>query len=192
MTRIAVTRTYLELRRPEELRASAAPPRTPALARAWPIGADDYLAVYTLVGARWHWRDRLAWTRARLDAHLASPDVQVWVARLDDEVAGYFELQRLSDDARELVYFGLSAAFIGRGLGGWLLTRAVEIALAEGASRISLNTCTLDGPAALPNYLARGFRIVREEVYEAQIGEPAGDAAGALQTPALDPGVERS
>jgi hypothetical protein len=28
-----------------------------------------------------------------------------------------------------------------------------------------LNTCTLDAPQALPNYLARGFRIVSEDQY---------------------------
>jgi hypothetical protein len=30
---------------------------------------------------------------------------------------------------------------------------------------VILNTCTLDSPRALPNYLARGFTIVREDRY---------------------------
>ena len=30
-------------------------------------------------------------------------------------------------------------------------------------ARVIVETCTLDGAAALPNYLARGFQVVREE-----------------------------
>ena len=52
---------------------------------------------------------------------------------------------------------------MGQGLGRWLLQRAIALAWATAPSRVILNTCTLDGPAALPNYLARGFTIVREE-----------------------------
>jgi hypothetical protein len=38
-----------------------------------------------------------------------------------------------------------------------------------------LNTCTLDAPQALPNYLARGFTITREERYSVEV--PAALAA---------------
>jgi hypothetical protein len=38
--------------------------------------------------------------------------------------------------------------------------------------RVWLHTCTLDHPAALPNYLKRGFRPIREEVYTTLL--PAG------------------
>jgi GNAT superfamily N-acetyltransferase len=56
--------------------------------------------------------------------------------------------------------------FIGRGWGKHLLTRAVLSAWDLGTQRVWLHTCTLDHPAALPNYLKRGFRRVRDEVYE--------------------------
>ena len=50
-----------------------------------------------------------------------------------------------------------------------MLTRAVEEAWrTPHARRVWLHTCTLDGPAALPNYLGRGFRIVRSEEYEVE------------------------
>ena len=160
------TRTYLELRAPDALRPGRAPVSPPVLARAERLGAAEYRALYTLVGERWRWRDRLAWGDAELESYLRDPGVAVWVARVGDDVAGYFELRSLAGDATEIVYFGLAPQFIGRGLGGWLLTRAVEVAFAAGAHRIVLNTCTLDSPRALPNYLARGFRIVREEEYE--------------------------
>ena len=89
-------------------------------------------------------------------------------------IAGYFELVRRAD-ARgavevELLYFGLVAEAQGRGLGRRLLERAIAEAWALGAERMVLNTCTLDHPAALPNYLARGFRVVRDESYEVAPG----------------------
>ena len=42
---------------------------------------------------------------------------------------------------------------------------------ALGATRIVLNTCTLDAPQALPNYLARGFTIVSEDQYLLDVPE---------------------
>src|SRR5918995_1859877 len=79
---------------------------------------------------------------------------------------GYFELRAHQDDSVEIAYFGLLPDFIGRGWGKYLLTRAVQSAWQQGPRRVWLHTCTLDHPAALPNYLKRGFRPVRQEVYE--------------------------
>ena len=55
------------------------------------------------------------------------------------------------------VYFGLMPPFQGRGLGKHLLSAGVVHAYDDGAQRIWLHTCTLDGPYALANYQARGF-----------------------------------
>ncbi|NUO38317.1 MAG: GNAT family N-acetyltransferase [Gemmatimonadaceae bacterium] len=164
-TRVDVTRTHLELRSLDALRGVPAPSVSGTLRRLHPIRAAEYRALYTLVGERWLWRDRLVWTDAELDAYLAAPNVHVWLLSVAGATAGYFELQQHGNDAVEVMYFGLVPAFIGRRLGGWMLTRAVEEAFALGARRVVLNTCTLDAPQALPNYLARGFTIVREERY---------------------------
>ena len=160
-------RTYLELRRP-----AAAPARDDGLnSPPFTLGrlehptAARYRALYAAVGDAYHWHDRDAWSDARLQRHLDDPDVHLWVLRDDDALAGYFELAR-AGDAAELLYFGLTAAYVGRGLGRRLLERAIAEAWALGAARLVLNTCTLDHPAALPNYLARGFRVLRTEEYE--------------------------
>jgi ribosomal protein S18 acetylase RimI-like enzyme len=167
--RTEVTRTHLELRAPGELRAARIPAPVPLLRHLRPVAPAEYLALYRLVGERWHWRDRLAWSDDELADYLARASVEIWIAESGSDTAGYFELQRHAGDDVELMYFGLAPTFIGRGLGGWLLARAVERAFAIGARRVVLNTCTLDGPHALPNYLARGFRIVREERYEVSL-----------------------
>jgi GNAT superfamily N-acetyltransferase len=77
-------------------------------------------------------------------------------------LVGFFLLERHGADI-EIKLFGLLPEWIGRRVGGWLLTEAVRRAWATGPARVILNTCSLDGPAALPNYLARGFTVEREE-----------------------------
>ncbi len=88
---------------------------------------------------------------------------------MDGESAGYFELQRHDDGAVEIVYFGLTPGFIGRGLGGMMLTRAVREAWDMDATRVWLHTCTLDSERALPGYKARGFREYKTERLEVDI-----------------------
>jgi GNAT superfamily N-acetyltransferase len=170
-TVVNVTRTHLELRGPDALRRAPAPPVGAMLRPLRPIAAAEYRALYGMVGGPWFWRDRLVWTDAELDAYLSSANVHIWLLSVDGQTAGYFELQHHGVDAVEVMYFGLVPAFIGRGLGGWMLTRAVEESFRLGGSRVVLNTCTLDAPQALPNYLARGFTIVREERYLLEIPE---------------------
>ena len=170
-TRISVRRTHLELRRPAELRPGRPPAEPVQLRLRRPISPAEYLALYGLVGDLWLWRDRLVWTEEELERYLASPEVHVWSAHVGGTTAGYFELRQRPDRSVEVMYFGLAPSFIGRGLGGWLLTRAAHEAFALGATRIVLNTCTLDAPQALPNYLARGFTIVSEDQYLLDVPE---------------------
>jgi GNAT superfamily N-acetyltransferase len=162
---VEVVRTYLELRSPGQLRAAhTTDPRIHFLRRDH-IAVEHYRQLYEAVGARWHWRDRNAWSDARLAAHLARPEIFVWECCVARDSAGFFELERRDDGSTEISYFGLVEAFIGRGLGKVMLTRAVEEAWALGATRVWLHTCTLDSPHALPNYKARGFEEVSRETY---------------------------
>ena len=163
-TPVKVTRTHLEMRDIGALRPSRPPSADARLAREQ-VSTAEYRDIYREVGERWYWRDRLIMADAALADYLASPNVHVWVLRVGDEIAGYFELQQYSDKSVELMYFGLVPRFMGQGLGGWMLTRAVEEAFALGAGLLTLHTCTLDASTALPNYLARGFVISRTEQY---------------------------
>jgi GNAT superfamily N-acetyltransferase len=127
-----------------------------------PAAARVAEAMYTQVGAPWHWIDRLQWTDADWQRAVHRDDVELWVARMDGAAVGYFELQ-IDADAVELRYFGLLPEYTGRGLGGSLLSAAIERAWALGKDRLTVNTCTLDHPAALPNYLRHGFTVLRTE-----------------------------
>ena len=137
-----------------------------------PCAPERYRGLYRDVGGPWHWRDRLGWSDDELTAYLSRPEIIVWELEVGGESAGYFELRRQDDGGVEIVYFGLVSRFIGRGLGGAMLTRAVTEAWELGANRVWLHTCTLDSPRALPNYRARGFREFRRETYTTDIEAP--------------------
>src|SRR5690242_17479389 len=115
--------------------------------------------LYAEVGRGYHWVDRLAWTDEEAARYLGDPELELWLLKVAGETAGYFELRREPDGATEIAYFGLFPAFVGRGLGKFLLTRAVERAWTAGARRVWVHTSSLDHTSALPNYLARGFRV---------------------------------
>jgi GNAT superfamily N-acetyltransferase len=165
---VEVVRTYLEMRDPAALRGEPWAAPDLRLERCDPCPAALYRELYALVGAAHAWHDRDAWTDERLAQYLASPEVAVWVVRdAAGAPGGYFELLRHDDGSVEIAYFGIVARHQGRRLGAQLLTAAVREAWAWDAAYVWLHTCTLDAPAALPNYLARGFTPVRRETYAA-------------------------
>ena len=173
MTLVRVVRTYLELRTPETLRSSTSDHPALRLVRESPGNVELFRQLYRDVGATYHWRDRNALTDDELRALLGSPHVQLWVLYEKETPAGFFELCRHADRSVEIAYLGLSAAYFGRGLGKHLLTAAARAAWAFDAERVWLHTCTLDSPAALPNYIARGFEPYRVETYETRVEDPA-------------------
>lgn len=179
MPLVRVRRTYLELPDRAAFRAPADAAAADArVERIDPCSVPLYRALYRAVGERWHWRDQNRRPDAELQAHLDDPNVSMWGLRAPSVVsradaggyAGYFELVRRGDEV-EILYFGLVPEAIGHRLGGFMLAQAVERAWTLGAARVTLNTCTLDAPQALPNYEARGFVPVREEWYETEIEE---------------------
>ena len=121
--------------------------------------------LYSEVGSQYHWVDRLVWSDDDIRAYLADPAVSLWVLSVDGGVAGYFELRTHADDSVEIAYFGLLPSYVGRGLGKYLLSEAAARAWALRPARVWLHTSTLDHPAALPNYLARGFEVFKVEEY---------------------------
>jgi GNAT superfamily N-acetyltransferase len=127
--------------------------------------ASFYRYLYSEVGRFYHWIDRLMWRDEEIDAHLARPEIKLWAMYVDGAPAGYFELERHNDGSIEIAYFGLLPELIGRGLGKLLLAEAINCAWDEGAARVWLHTCTLDDPAAMANYIKRGFKPFKQEKY---------------------------
>ena len=158
-----VTTTHLEMRSRAELRPAGAARDPFELVQAEIPCPELNRFLYAAVGARWWWYTRLPWDYARWLAYLDRADLETWVAYGSGSPAGYFELERQSEGHVELAYFGLLPRFVGTGLGGALLTAAVERAWDMGAARVWVHTCDLDHPQALRNYQARGFQVFRVE-----------------------------
>ncbi|MEO8452051.1 MAG: GNAT family N-acetyltransferase [Gemmatimonadota bacterium] len=162
-------RTYLELTDPTALRPPARTPTDTVMIRAEVPAPELGRFFYTAVGCDWFWLDRLEWTWAQWRALFDRPGYELHYALQRGVPAGYFELDATKPPEAEILYFGLLPRFVGEGIGGWLLAAAVRRACELGAGRIWLHTCTLDGPMAVKNYLARGFRVFKEETLEAEL-----------------------
>jgi GNAT superfamily N-acetyltransferase len=172
---IDVTRTYLELRDPAELRAALSDDPAISIRELPDCSVEMFRFLYAEVGRNYHWIDRLPWTDEQIVEHLQKSENSIWLMTYNSEPAGYFELRNCDDGSIEIAYFGLIPQFIGRGLGKHLLICAVNQAWHNGAQRVWLHTCTLDDPAAMPNYLNRGFKPFKTENYEVTM---AGAGAG--------------
>lgn len=159
--RLRTTITYLEMAAPP---AEAAPPDPPhvRLERAAGITVAFYRYLYDAVGRDWLWYERRILDDVALAAILHNPAVEVHVAYARGVPAGFFELDRRHPTDIDLAYFGLLPDFIGRGLGHWLLRRAVDAAWAQSSRRLTVNTNSLDHPRALANYRRVGFTVVRK------------------------------
>jgi hypothetical protein len=173
-----VTTWYLEQTSPDDLRPARRPDLDVQVVRAEIASPEFSRFLYTAVGGDWRWVDRLPWTWRQWKEWLDRPGTETWVAWLRGTPAGYVELSAHDGQGDvEISYFGLLPYAIGRGLGGYLLTVGTSRAwdLAERwpglppTSRVWVHTCSLDGPAALPNYQARGFRVYDTKVEPAKI-----------------------
>jgi GNAT superfamily N-acetyltransferase len=162
---VEVTKTYLQMISPGELIGAESPGEHVRVERVIECPSSFYRYLYSEVGRNYHWIDRSNWSDDEIRSHLDRPEVSLWVVYSSGAPAGYFELEQHSDGSIEVAYFGLVREFIGRGLGKYLLTYAVSKAWEAGANRVWLHTCTLDDPAAMPNYLKRGFKPFKSETY---------------------------
>lgn len=153
---LAAVVTSLEMR---ELPRPRPLPEAPLRLQRWPAPAPDrYRALFRRVGSPWLWCSRLVLDDAGLLAVVRDPAVQVHAAVDARGVeVGLVELDfRVAGDC-EIAFFGLVPELTGRGLGRWLMARALALAWAPGIGRVWLHSCTLDSPHALGFYRAQGF-----------------------------------
>ncbi|MBQ75972.1 MAG: GNAT family N-acetyltransferase [Gammaproteobacteria bacterium] len=118
--------------------------------------------LYVIVGAPWTWYMKLPWSYKEWQDYLGA-NIQTWIAYKGGTPIGYFELDLQPEESVEIAYFGLIPEAIGRGFGKALLQDAIVKAWDFGGKRVWLHTCSLDHPQALNNYLARGFKVFKEE-----------------------------
>ena len=123
-----------------------------------------YRALFRRVGAPWLWFSRLLLDDAALATIIFDPLVQVHSVVGESEDVGLLELDFRVSGVCALAYVGLIPTLTGQGHGRWLLAEALELAWRPGIVRVTVHTCTLDHPAALPAYRRAGFVEVARAV----------------------------
>jgi GNAT superfamily N-acetyltransferase len=169
--------TYLEMRSPDQLRPKRTDERFQVRGKIdgdWRFNRD----LYFRVGEQWRWIDKRPWSDEQWEEYASAPELRTFAAYYEDDLVGYYELCRESEpdppspglrrdkrDEIEIAYFGLLPEFTGRGLGGALLTSAIEEAwrTSPTPSRVWVHTCNRDHPQALANYQARGMTVYNIE-----------------------------
>jgi ribosomal protein S18 acetylase RimI-like enzyme len=159
----------LEMRHPDELRPKRVELPGLRVERMVVPVPEFNKFLHTVVGAHHRWGGRGGWSAEDWIAYASRDELETWVAYLEGSPVGYVEMERGPAGDVQIWCFGLLPTFIGQGLGGHLLTVAVQHAWASlkeggmGATKVWLRTCSHDHPHALKNYFARGFQIAKQQ-----------------------------
>ena len=120
---------------------------------------------YKQIGKKHRWVDRLIWNENQWIKYINNSNVRTYTLQDGNNLAGYFE--QIIDQKKlecEIAYFGILQDYVGKRLGGYLLSQAIKKSFAIGANRVWVHTCSLDHKHALKNYLSRGMKIFKSEI----------------------------
>jgi len=154
--------TYLEMTNPGQFNSSYSDQPDLEIVTLERPDLAFYRFLYSEVGGVWHWRDRLIMSEDELRQAISKRGVSIHVLYLQGAPAGYVELDQ-QEDSTEIAYFGLRPEYMGMGIGKHLLSYGIHRAWVDGAKRLWVHTCNLDGPYALDNYIKRGFSVYKTE-----------------------------
>ena len=159
-----IVRNYLEIKSLDELLAEKKPSNNCTLEQVSPNDFQLNKFFYKQIGKNHQWVDRLAWTTKNWTEYVSSPNVLTFILKKNLDTAGFFELIYHKNKSEiEIAYFGLLKEYIGKKLGGYMLSEAIKISFLYNAKRVWVHTCSLDHKNALKNYLSRGMKIYNIE-----------------------------
>ena len=160
-----IKRSYLEIRSIDELVAKNKPFNDLYLEKVNPPDFQLNKFFYKEIGKKHRWKDRLVWNDKKWIDYLENSGVSTYILKQKKDFIGYFE-QIIDIDKLdcEIAYFGILEEYIGKQLGGYLLSEAIKISFNIGAKRIWVHTCSLDHKNALQNYLSRGMKVFKSEI----------------------------
>ena len=164
-----VKRSYLEIKSINELVATTKPFNDLNLEKVSPLDFQLNRFFYKEIGKKHRWTDRLVWSDKKWANYLESFGVNTYILKHNKDLIGYFE-QILDKDKLncEIAYFGILEEYIGKKLGGYLLSEAIKTSFNIGSKRIWVHTCSLDHKNALKNYLSRGMKVFKSEILNLQ------------------------
>lgn len=173
-SKLTYTITYLEMTEHPRLEPAQPPAGLRlALLRAENPSVAFYRYLYDRIGEDWTWWERRLLGDAELEAIIQNPKVEIYVLYVNGVPAGYFEIDRRNPRSVDLAYFGLLPEFVGRGLGAYFLTEAIETAWSSEPERVTVNTNSLDHPRALTLYQRLGFLPIGQK--DMKIDDPRRD-----------------
>ena len=159
-----VERSYLEISSINDLLVKNKPFSDLYLEKVNPPNFQLNKFFYKEIGKKHSWTDRLVWDEKKWIHYLEDSRVNTYILKHNNDFIGYFEqiFDKNNLDC-EIAYFGILEEYIGKKLGGYLLSEAIKISFNIGSKRIWVHTCSLDHKNALQNYLSRGMKVFKSE-----------------------------
>ena len=159
-----VERSYLEISSINDLLVKNKPFSDLYLEKVNPPNFQLNKFFYKEIGKKHSWTDRLVWDEKKWIDYLEDSRVNTYILKHNNDFIGYFEqiFDKNNLDC-EIAYFVILEEYIGKKLGGYLLSEAIKISFNIGSKRIWVHTCSLDHKNALQNYLSRGMKVFKSE-----------------------------
>ena len=160
-----IFRKYLEIKSLESLREVKKPSSNYSVNLVNPKDFQLNKYFYKKIGKNCQWTDRLVWNDLNWTNYISDEKLSTYILKDKEEIAGYFELIFNKDlKEAEIAYFGILEEYMGKQLGGYLLSVAIKNSFLMGSSRLWVHTCSLDHKNALNNYISRGMKIFKSEI----------------------------
>ena len=162
-----VKRNYLEISSLKDLKEANRPSKDYSLNLIDPINFQLNKFFYKNIGKKHKWIDRLIWNEQQWIDYVSSNKVKSYVLKYKDDLVGFFELIFHYEKREvEIAYFGILEEYQNKKLGSFLLSEAIKKSFNENINRVWLHTCSLDHKNALNNYIARGMKIFKSEIFK--------------------------
>ncbi len=161
-----VKRNYLEISSLNDLKEGKKPSENYSLNLIDTTNFQLNKFFYKNIGKRHKWEDRLIWNEQTWIDYVSSKKVKTYVLKNKDDLVGFFELIfHFEQKEVEIAYFGILEEYQNKKLGSFLLSEAIKKSFIENINRVWLHTCSLDHKNALNNYIARGMKIFKSEIF---------------------------
>ena len=161
--RIPMTVTFLEMKSKPVMAPPPQPRGKVALLKVEKPSNHFYRYLYDTIGGEYFWVDRKKLTPDKLTEVIQDPLNPLYVLYTEGNPAGMAELDLRKAGVCNIAYFGLIPEVIGRRLGTFFLYHTCINAWLQPIERLTVNTCTLDHPRALPLYQRMGFTAYARE-----------------------------
>lgn len=161
MKKIAVKTIYMEMKNQTENRKYSFDDNV-KIEKVKNLNLDFYKKIFKLIGEKWGWTGRLVLSENELKMKLEK--AIIYILYYKNEIAGFIEFEKDKNDL-EIIYFGLSHDYIGKGLGKNFLNYSIKKVWSEEKfERLWLHTCEYDHPRAVKVYKSVGFEIYKEKI----------------------------